>query len=371
VAAGPPELALARSTLARYLAVRPTDTVTIEAWSHALPWARAFVVEARRLGATPVLAVEDEEGFFGSLATGAPVPTSPSALAGLGGAYVYLPGPEAFPRLFGLGADDLGSALERHDEAWRTVARSSGLRAVSMTVATVTATAAARFGVNVDAWRSEVVDASLVPPQRLRAAAAGLTRPLLRARTAAIRHPNGTRLHVRLRPGRWFEETGRSRRPALRQDTIWTTVPTGRLVVPVAAGSAVGSWEANRPTYDRLGEPPLSVGARFAFRAGRLTEVAFDRGGEGFASTYGRAGRRPTAVAALSVGLNPCVGRAPEVGDLASGAVGLWIGGPRGRTTRSGTSAAYVSVLHGADVELDGRPWLEGGHPVHGRGPRR
>jgi len=369
--AGPEEGALARSTLARYLGVRSGEPVTIEAWSQALPWARAFVVEARRLGSEPILAVEDEDGFFRSLSGGGPVPTAPRALAGFGGAYVYFPGPEAFPRLFGLGAEDLGTALERHRSAWRSAARASGVRAVSMTVATVTATAAARFGVNVDTWRSEVVGASLVPPDRLALAAAALARPLARARTATVRHPNGTRLQLDLRTGRWSEESGRPVRSAHRRDATWTTVPTGRLVLPVAPGSASGSWEANRPAYDRLGEPPVDVGARFTFQDGQLTEVTFDRGGEAFASTYAHARRRPDVVAGLSVGLNPRVARAPEIGDLGAGVLGLRLGGPRGPGRRRGGAAAYVSLLHGADVDLDGRPWLSAGRPVRGRATPR
>jgi hypothetical protein len=368
--ARPTEGVLARSTLAQYLRVRRGEAVTIEAWTPAVPWARAFVVEARRLGLEPVLAIEDEEGFFRSLAEDGPVPTAPAALAGFGGAYVYFPGPEAFPRLFGLRAEDLGSALGRHGRAWKGAARLSGLRAVSMTVATVSATAAARFGVNVDGWRSEVVDASVVPPRRLAAAAAPLLRALRRAREVTVRHPNGTRLELRLRPGRWSVESGQPEAVARRRDSPWTVVPTGRLILPVLPGSACGTWEANRPAYDRLGEPPVSVGARFTFVDGRLDEVAFDRGGEAFASAYVRAKRRPDVVSGLSLGLNPRVVRAPEIGDLGAGALGLRFGGARLRS-RPDASGPYVSLLHGADVDLDGRPWLVGGRPARTAAARR
>ncbi len=363
-----PETTVARATLVGHLGVAPGEPVTIEAWSPALDWARAFVVEARRLAAEPVLALEDEEGFFRSLARGGPVPTAPAALAGLGGAYVYLGGPEAFPRLFALGPEERALALERHGTAWRAAARASRLRGARLAVAGVTRTAAARFGINLETWRDEVVQASVVPPSRLASHAAFALRRLARARRMTIRHPNGTRLELELRPGRWVEEAGRPVRDLHRADAIWSNLPSGRIVLPVDAGSASGTWEANRPTYDRWGETPVGVGGRFAFKDGVLQEFAFDRGGEAFTALGPRAGRSPGVVGAVSLGLNPKISRAPEVGDLATGRLGLRFSVPRRPGSRASPRPYYVSELQGGEVELDGRLWLSDGRAVRTRG---
>ncbi len=367
----PAELALARVTLGDYLGLRAGEPLTIETWSQGLPWARALLVEARRRGCEPVLAVEDEEGFFRSLAAGPGVPRAPAALARLGGTYAYLPGPEAFPRLFGLRPTDLRPALDRHGGPWLAAARASGLRAARLSVAGVTATAAARFGVNLDAWRSEVVDASLVASRRLRGEAVRLARGLARARTAVITHPNGTRCEVRVRGDRWSEETGRPGVPAHRRDTVWTALPTGRLILPVAPGTATGVWEANRSSYDRYADEPVETGGRFELRAGRLTAATFDRGGEGFAATFSKARRTPRAISGLSIGLNPRIARAPEAGDLARGAVGLRIEVATGPGGVAGPRPAHVALLTGADVEVDGRPWIVGGRLAPGHVARR
>jgi hypothetical protein len=278
--AGTPETLLARSTLSRYLGVVEGEPVTIEAWSHALGWARPFVAEARLLGARPLLALEDEEEFFRALSNGRSVPTAPAAL-----------------------------------------------------------------------------------------------RRLARARRLTVSHPNGTRLELEVRAGRWVEETGRSPRPEHRGDRTWTNVPTGRLTLPVVPGSATGAWEANRPSFDRFGETAVGVGARFGFRDGSLTDFAFDRGGEGFSSSVPGPRRAPEVVRAVSFGLNPRVARAPEIGDLALGALGLRLSGPRRAGSRPSLGSVYVSLLHGAMVELDGRPWLVEGRafasgPSSGGSPR-
>jgi hypothetical protein len=362
----PAEQALARAALGAYLGLRGGEPVTIETWSQGLPWARALVVEARRRGAEPVLAVEDEEAFFRSLSVGRHVPRAPAELGRLGGAYVYLPGPEAFPRLFGLRPADLRPALDRHGGPWELAARASGLRAVRLSVAAVTGTAAARFGVNLDAWRSEVVTASLLPPPRLAAEAARLAPGMRHARSVVVTHPNGTRFEARIRSDRRTEETGGLGPAVSGRRALWASLPTGRLVLPVVPGSASGAWETNRPSYDRYGDEPVGIGGRFAFQDGRLTGVTFDRGGEGFAGTYRRAHRTPRAVTGLSIGLNPRVDRAPEVGDLARGTVGLRFDVPTPRRDRSGFPSVPLALLAGGDLHVDGRAWILGGRPVGG-----
>ncbi len=357
------EARLARTVLREYLGVRAGELVTLEAWSRALPWARPFVAEARRLDAVPILAVEEEEEFFRSLERQAHVPTAPAALALAGGPYVYFPGPEAFPRLFGLGPSGVRAALDRHAGAWAAAARASGVRAFRLVLPTATPLAAARLGVRFDVWRSELLRASFVRPRQLAREAAQLTGRLARARTLSVRHANGSRLTVALRPGRWRAETGGPTGRAVRPPT-WTDLPTGRLVLPVRSGSATGTWEANRPAYDRLAEPAVAVGARLVFEGGRLGEISFDRGGAAVADRYGGVRRPRNLLSAISIGLNPGLRRTPEVEEYAFGRVGLWLRERVPGPTAAGPNSAFISVLEGADVELDGRPWLVAGRPI-------
>lgn len=358
-----PEDALARVVLDRYLGLRRGESVTIETWSHALPWARSFVVEARRRGAHPSLMVEDELAFFRSLgAVGSPyVPAGHGNLPGRVGAYVYLDGPEEFPRLLGLPLQDLDRLLARHDHAWWRAARRSRTRAIRVAVGDSSPTAAMRYGVDPNAWRAELVRASLVDPDRLEGSARRLTRRLVRVRRLRVRHPNGTDLLLERDARPPLVDSGR---PDPRAGRIWGRVPSGLLVIPLRGGTAEGTWETNRPAYNRFTQPPLAVGGRFVFRAGRLTEFTFDRGGAPFAAAYARAGRGRGRAVALTVGLNPAISHAPEAQELGEGTVGLLLSDAPYRAESRQPRFSFLAALEGADVDAEGRAWLAGGRLV-------
>ncbi len=351
------EESLARYVLGPSLGVRRGETVVVEAWSHTLPWARAFVVEARRRAADVVLALEDEEAYFRSLAlrgrAGFPRP-SPD-LARVAHAYVCFDGPEAYSRLLGLPTGDFAAVLDRHAALWQRATRVRRTRAARVVAPDITASLADRYGVDREAWRREVLDASAVAPSRLSALADRLARRLRRARRIEVVHPNGTELALRRRPGTIVADVGRVPEEERSAGRVWTQVPAGRVSVPLAPGGAEGRWEANRPVYDRYDNPSVSLGPSFRFRDGRLREFAFDRGGDSFGAAYRVGGPGRDRPAELTFGLNPRVRAAPELAEIASGALTLRIGGARGH------GFVYRTTLVDADVRLDGRPFLDGG----------
>jgi leucyl aminopeptidase (aminopeptidase T) len=352
---------VARLVLRRSLDVRRGERVGIEAWSRALPWARAFVLETRRLGATPTLVVEDEEAFYRTLALGPRrrLPTAPAEVAARSDAYVYLAGPASVPRLRALSDGERGRALDRHDRAWWFAARRAGLRAAAPHVTQVDAEIAERFGVDPAAWLRETVRAILVDPARLVRAAHPYLVELARARRLTVRHPNGTDLSASLSPQRPTVEDGRIDAADRRAGRLWTSVPAGFVTVSLAPGSTEGTWESNRPVYDRWSELAVTVGVRFGFHTGRLTEFSFDRGGTAFGA--GLAGRGVVRPSALLFGINPAASRGPELGTIAAGNVSLVVGGEAARPEPEASRRAYVTSLAGADVTVDGRRWIRAG----------
>jgi hypothetical protein len=355
----PPEDALARVVLDRYLAVRRGEPVTIEAWSHALAWARALVVEARRRGAVPTLVLEDESAFFRSvLEAGSASVTSAGPGPPGSGAHVYLPGPLETGRLLGLPPDDLARVRERHDARWWIAARRAGTRAVRLALPAATPDAASRFGVDAAVWQAELLRASRVDPRRLEAAGVRLLRSLGRARQLRIRHANGTDLLVRRARRSPFVDTGR---PAPGRGRVWGRVPGGLLVLPIDPAGTEGTWETNRPIYDRFARPPLALGGRFVFAGGRLREFGFDRGGNPLADAYAAAGRGRERATALTFGLNPEIYRAPESLELGRGTLGLWVGDGPGPRATAESRFALLAPLGEPDVTADGRRILSGG----------
>jgi hypothetical protein len=357
---GPGWSGVAFGVLRRNLGVRPGVRVVIESWSHALPFARPFVAGARRLGAEPLLVVEDEESFFQGLESGRRPPSvsAPASLARSADAYVYFGGPEAYPRLFGLPPRDLEAILARHGVDWWSSARAGGVRAVRMEIAAATPIAAHRYGVSVDTWQEVLLRAAAVPPDRLRRRAGPLAVALARSRSIRIQHPNGTDLALRGPLGRSRVEDGA---PDPLRGSLWATVPAGILAVPVGRGRVDGTWEANRPVHQRFEDPPVGLGPRFRFEGGRLREFAFDRGGEAFARAYGHGGGGRDVPSGLTFGLNPHARGAPELEGIAEGTVGLLLGDNRSIGGRHRSGFAYFTALEGATVEIDGRRWLAGG----------
>jgi hypothetical protein len=355
------EDALARAVLERNLAVRRGETLTIETWSHALPWARSFVVEARRLGVRPTLIVEDESAFFRSIEIlgSAAVSGASGALAGASDAHVYIGGPEEFPRLLGLPTRDLERLLERPHHAGKGPRKEP--RAIRLAIGEVTSTAAARYGVDVGKWQSELLRASLVDPTRLEATGQAFARRLARSPSLRIRHANGTDLTLRLAARPPAVVSGRQ---GNEWRAAWDRVPSGIAIFPLRPGFADGTWETNRPAYYRFAVPNTVVGGRFHFQEGRLAEFEFDRGGETFAAAYARAGRGRERPVALTVGLNPEISRAPEALELGLGTLGILLGDPPHSGTGPRPGFSFLATLAGANVTVDGTPWLRSGRPV-------
>src|SRR4029077_2282082 len=91
--------AVARRLLGDGIGLKRDQSVIIETWNHTLPYATACVVEARRIGARPLLLLEDEAAYWRSVdvapaiarwaKVGAP---EWAALAKTDG-YVFFPGP--------------------------------------------------------------------------------------------------------------------------------------------------------------------------------------------------------------------------------------------------------------------------------------
>jgi len=84
-------------------------------------------------------------------------------------------------------------------------------------------------------------------------------------------------------------------------------------------------------------------------------------GGAAFDRAYLRGGRGRELPGALTFGVNPAISRAPEVGEIAAGTVGLLLGGNRSLGGRNPSRFAYLTTLGDAKVDLDGEPFLEEG----------
>jgi len=362
-ASAPPNDLLARNVLSQRVRLRPKETVTIETWPSALPWANAFVREARRIGAKPILLYDDETSYWEAVRSG--------GAAGLGrpGAhewaalensdvYIYFWGPEDRSRMRAL-PEKTQEALTAFNARWYEVAAKSGLRGVRMEIARATEANARYYGVNLGAWTRELVTAGLRNPAEFDRPIARLRRALERGTSVRIRHPNGTDLSLALARREVREFAGRVTRQSMkRRFGMLASVPTAAVAVSVDESTADGTIVSNRENYLPTGV--VTKGA-WKFSDGRLRSARYASGGTRFRGAYATGGEGRDRPAFLEIGLEPAIRISPELEDSELGALTVGIGANAGYGGRSTSTFSSWLTVRGAELSIDGRVVVRGG----------
>lgn len=351
------EVRLARSVLARSLGLKRGENLLIETWTHGLPLAETFVVEARRMGVHAMVVYEGERAFFESQrvasARDASTISAPElAAVAATDAYLYLPGPDDIRRWMDLPADRR-TALDRAAEEWGGVVHRRGVRAAFLHYAGATPLAAREHEVDLDEWRRETREGTLVPPAEFRRAARKAATALARGRRVTVTHENGTHLDLGLAARPAVVQDGEVARRDLASGHNWAVLPAGFLIVAPDERVADGTFVANRLSRHRRGS---FYGARWTFEGGRLTDHSFERGGELFESAYRTAGKERDRPALFQLGLNPKIRDAPLQEDQERGVVTMYIGRNDDFGGRTRGSFREYALLEGADVTVDERP---------------
>jgi leucyl aminopeptidase (aminopeptidase T) len=367
--ADPRARAMARLVLRKSLRVRPDERVTIESWSGTLEYANAFVLESLRLGARPILLYQDEPTYW---AAASEVP--PAQLARVGehqraamarsDVFVSFYGPSDRARWHALPRPTMFK-LDEHREALYRAAARSGSRAVQLALGRASEASARLYGTDLAPWREELIEGTLVDPDKLHRRAAPLADRLKRGRVVEIHHPNGTRLRLGLRHRTPSVSDGRVPRASPRVAWDLVQLPAGVVMVALDERVADGSFHSNVPNsvgvMDSIGEV---AGAQWDFVHGRLTRYRYEQGQDLFAQSYGRAGPGRDVPGILSIGLNERIDKAPLLQDQAYGAITLQLG----RNVQLGGATANDwwawLILRGADLAIDGRPVLRAGKLV-------
>ena len=125
---------IARKLLTESLDIKKDETVTVETWNNGLPLACAVILESRRLGATPILLLEDEKTFIEASKTlpnenlGRMGRHEYNLLAGTD-AYVFIPGPPIGGYSPRLEREKLASSTD-YNLSWYEAAEKAKLRGV-------------------------------------------------------------------------------------------------------------------------------------------------------------------------------------------------------------------------------------------------
>jgi len=359
--------ASARSVLRRYLGLRPRERLTIESWTATLDYANAFVLEALRLGARPLLLYQDEPTYWAATTE---VPAR--SLASIGehrkaalehtDVFVSFFGPSDRERFHSLPTPTLFRLGEYQDALYRAAAKAEA-RVVQMAVGRVSEASARMYGVDATAWRKELLDGTLVPPEVLRRRARAVARAFERGHEVAIRHANGTRLSLRLKGRKPHVSDGSVARAPIRGNWSLVTLPAGVVTVAVDESFAEGAFRSNVRCSTGLSDSVGDFsGGQWTFEHGRLRRFSFDVGHEIFAASYARAGEGRDRPGCLSIGLNEHLEVAPLLEDQGLGTVGLHIG--RNDHVGGMTRTPWWAWIfqRGSTVSVDGETILRAGN---------
>ncbi len=365
---------LAHSVLGKNLGVRRGENVTIETWNATLPWANAFVLEAARLGARPMLLFVDEPTYWQE------VDDLPASALGRVGSHEWAALRETDAYVFFYGPNDVAResalpqakflALSAFEDEWFRIIEKAHVRSARIDLGRINASEARRFGLDEDDWRKEMIESILVDPDRMHREGSAVGRALQRGKLVRITHSNGTDLDLRLRGRRPRIHDGVIDARDVANGEVFEPLPPGWVAVAVDELHAEGDFVANvasatAASGDDIGRMLPSRGGHWTFRDGKLARFSYEAGGDEFAKAYQRVGRGKERPGALNIGLNPRITRIPLMEDQHRGRVTLSIGRNYflDGVTRTPHFHAYL-VLDGADVQVDGRVIVRAGEIV-------
>ncbi len=358
---------LARNVLSNALHLRRGANLLIETWSGTLPWAESLVLEARILGARPLVVLEDEATFWKSL------DTAPAVNVGRVGSHDWaaLKASDAVVALLGPSSTERESEyppsvahrLEANDHEWFRLVHRYQIPSVVWYFGRTSEPAARGYGVNLRSWRNELIEASTVDPRVLRSAGAKLAERLRRGHELVVSHPNGTRLELRLLGRAPRVDDGMVDRADVRAGNMVTVLPSGVASVAVDEAHAEGSLVSNAPgtMYLEGKETPLRGGS-WKFEGGRMNSYSFTAGGGEFRRSFSMLGAGKDRPGMISVGLNPRITTIPRLFDQERGTITVMIGrnAEYGGLTRSPRFSAYLA-LRGGTLEIDGETVVDHG----------
>jgi len=361
--ANPP--AVARALVESALALRHDEHLVVLSWNHTLPWASAVVAEARRVGARPVLFLEDELAFWRgvdeprSTYLGSALPRTARAALREADALLYFPGPADRPRLQDL-PPDRRTLLVGHDDLWLAPRSRAGPRRLRCLLGYASDASADAWGVPGAMWRSQLLRGiSEADYPRITEAGRRAERLLAHGRELRLTGDDGTDVRLRLRRRSPWLDDGRIDAADLRGGRPVATSPPGLVVVAVDERSATGTAVANRPSYLRGGR---ASGGQWEIEGGRLRNYWYSEGAEAFESEFAAAPRGRETVGLFGLGLNGALAAGvPHAEDEEEGTVTLAIGG---NSAYGGANRCrYLSwiAIGGATVAVDGVPLCDRG----------
>ncbi|MDA4125420.1 MAG: hypothetical protein OK438_08265 [Thaumarchaeota archaeon] len=337
---------VAKKVLQESLAVKKGDAVTVECWNNGLGVARVVVAEARAMGCTATLVLEDEEAYIEG------VRRSPRDNVGKMGrnefgmlegtdAYVFIPGPllaayqtKVDPKLI--------SKSTGYNESWYKAAEKAKLKGARLTFGYVGEEMARMMGRTVQQVEERQLGAALVDFGDVAKSSRRLVSMFTDGSEASVR-AGGSRVGFTMKGYLAVEDGVVSSRDRKEGENM-TYVPPGFVSKGIDPSSASGTLDVSK-SVTRLG---LLSDARLTFKEGRLVTWK-SRGGRSMLDALIEAvPEEKRRLTTLIVGTNPKMDYLFGQDRMVAGSV-------------AAAGFGFTAVIRGADLTVGGRAAVTGG----------
>ncbi len=337
---------VAKKVLSDTLAVKKGEAVTVETWNNGLEFARSVVAEARVMGCTAALILEDEEAYVEGVRRapkdriGAMGRNEYGLISGTD-AYVFIPGPllAAYQTKI---EPQLMSDSTRYNSSWYDAAEKAKLRGARMTFGHIGEEMASLTGRTVQEIVERQLSAALVDFGDIKRSAQRLSSTLADGHDAVLK-AGGSSLQFRLK-GETTVEDGVVSPADVESGNNLTYVPPGFVTSTVEPASASGTVKVSK-TLTRLG---LLKDATLTFREGRLAKWESRDSKRMLAELVSSVPEEKRRLTAINVGINPKMGYLFWQDRMVAGTV-------------TAVGFGFTPVIRGADLTVGGRQVVKGG----------
>ena len=312
---------VARKVISESLRLKKGESVTVETWNNGLALARRFVVEARRIGALPIMIFEDEDAYVDG------VKNTPRDMVGKMGrhehellaatdAYFFIPNEVLGAYTKRLTPEEVDQSTS-YGTSWYKAAEKAKLRGARMSFGFAGKELARILGKRLEEIIIHQLKATLVDFGALKKTGKELGSHLPN-NTAGVLISGGSQLEFEFEDGVGLED-GIVDEEDISTGHNMAYMPPGMLAKDVKVGSASGKVKLS-PTLTWLG---MIEDAVLEFESGRLVRWSSRSSKERLDSLINDQPENERKASALTIGLNRLVRYGYAQDRFVAGSIGI------------------------------------------------
>jgi aminopeptidase len=352
---------LADTVVNTSLRIKPDETVVINTWQHTLPLASQLAYQVRRAGALPLVTLDMDDYMWKSL-TELPVENLRKplrhnlALLDETDASINLVGPEDPMTYRRVEGPQMAAMFDSFQPSMDKI-REKKIRNAELLIGHVTEPRAKTYGFNYVEWKKNMEDASNADYEKIGQLGKKLASTLQHAKQVEVTN-DGTNLKMEIGTHPAFVEDGIVDQEDRNKGFIFTSIPTGYVILAPKKGTTEGSFRSDM-TIPVVGQ--LIKGINWQFREGQIVKTDADANLDSFQKMYEHSTGDKDQAGYLSIGLNPAVKSGYLYDQMGQGIVTVGIGENQFLSGENKSSFQFQASLSKATVTVDGEPLVHRG----------